>query len=495
MRRDVKRLIVVILTFCMLFIALTGCGGGNSEPTPEPTMTPEELAAIAEQEAYDAFKKQFYTDYQHENFDASNIVFTFAAISDIHMGLYKQDEKLKDSMEFLNSRLVNRLDAVMIAGDLTNSYNASKDESQITTFRDIMINTLPQETAFFYCLGRAHDCGGYDTSGVQRTGDAQREKFYELLGDRFRVGETQTYDELVDGYKHSVINGFNFFALDMVAGDYSNQSLKWLRNKLEEVTTAEPSKPVFVTTHVPADSTALRKVLSDFPQVIHFSGHEHIPFNTQRAILQGDFTELFLGGMAYYRETNVDSLSIYDNGNTFEYSQGFVVEVDANNNTRVLRYDMYYKDVLDITWVIPAAKEDKSHLTTYVLENFRNGEKPVFPENAEVTFEFPQENIADPIKISFPRAQSVDGMEITHYAINVAYKDGGGNSYSETMTISSLLVKHPDGVGLPEIYTVEVPGVAPPYSFKVTVRAYTCAGKSSAVLKGEFVSEKYVDII
>ena len=119
----------------------------------------------------------------------------------------------------------------------------------------------------------------------------------------------------------------------------------------------------------------------------------------------------------------------------------------------------------------------------------------MFPENAEVTFEFPQENIADPIKISFPRAQSVDGMEITHYAINVAYKDGGGNSYSETMTISSLLVKHPDGVGLPEIYTVEVPGVAPPYSFKVTVRAYTCAGKSSAVLKGEFVSEKYVDII
>lgn len=488
-----KRLLVVIMACCIFLVALSGCGG-DITPTPEPAMTPEELAEIAEQEAYDAFKKQFYTEYRNENFNSSDIVLTFAVISDIHMGLYKQDEKLQDSMNFLKSRLVNKLDAIMLAGDITNSYNASKDESQITITRDILLNTFSEHTAFFYCLGRGHDCGGYESSGVQKTGDEQRKKFYELFGERFRVGETQTYEETIEGYKHAVIGGYNFLAVDMFAGDYSNQSLKWLENKLKDITKAEPDKPVFVTTHVPV-TASISKVLDKFPQVIHFSGHDHTPFNTQRAISQSKFTELYNGGMAYYRETNVDSLSVLDNGNNFEYSQGFLVEVDRNNNVRVLRYDMHYKDILDNSWVIPAPKEDGSHLELYTVERFRNGEKPVFPENATITFEFPQENIKDSVKISFPAAQSVDGMEISHYAINAVIKDGGGNQYTEKMTISSLLVKHPDGKGLPEVYTVEIPGVAPPYSYKVTVRAYACSGKASANLVAEVISEKYVDII
>ena len=489
----VKRLLIVMMICCMFFVALSGCGG-ETAPTPEPTMSPEELAVIAEQEAYEAFKKQFYVEYQNDNFDASEIVLTFAVLSDIHMGLYKQDEKLQNSMDFLKSRLVNKLDAIMIAGDITNSYNASKDESQITTVRDILVNTFPEETAFFYCLGRGHDCGGYETSGVNKTGDEQRKKFYELLGERFRVGETQTYEQTIEGYKHAVIGGYNFLAVDMFATDYSNQSLKWLENKLKDITTAEPTKPVFVTTHVPVTSS-FSNVLNKFPQVIHFSGHDHNPFNTPRAIHQSKFTELYSGGMAYYRETNVDSLSVNDNGNNFEYSQGFVVEVDVNNNVRVLRYDMYYKDILDVSFVIPSPKEDGSHLDLYTVQRFRDGKKPVFPENAEITFEFPEENIKDSVKISFPAAQSVDGMEISHYAISAVIKDGGGNQHTVKMNVSSLLVKHPDGKGLPEVYTVEIPGVAPPYSYKVTIKAFSCSGKSSESLIGEVISEKYVDII
>ena len=56
-------------------------------------------------------------------------------------------------------------------------------------------------------------------------------------------------------------------------------------------------------------------------------------------------------------------------------------------------------------------------------------------------------------------------------------------------------MKYPNGIGMPESYTVEVDGVAPPYSYEITIKAYNCLNRASSALKGEFKTEGFCEII
>ena len=503
-----KKAVTLLLCLSLCVSVLAGCAASSEEHICS-TLSPEQLDAVqsaspddsadatkpnikTEEEKAKEFNDAFYTSYSNENFDVNNISLTFAVLSDLHIGLHKQSEKLESGMKFLSRRIPNGLDAVLLNGDITNSFDASKNENQIIAARDGLVNNLPENTVFFYSLGPSHDCGGYDER-ESPDGDSDRKVFIDVLGNRFHSADVESKEELEKGMKHAIIEGYHFFSLDIEKADYSSDALKWLREELEKVTKAEPNKSVFVMTHIPA-STTLSEILNDFPQVIYFSGHEHLPFNHPSAIFQGNYTSLSIGGFAYYREAEVDSFSNRDNNNNYEYAQGYLVEVDTNGNTRVLRYDFYNEEVLDESWVIPSPKDDESHLEFYSNKVLNKIDKPEFPENAEVSIKVNEENPFAPVEITFPAAKAADGNPVIYYAVTIDVVEGSGVNESITKNISSMYMKYPNNENMPESYTVYVDGVATPYSYNVSIKAYNSRNRNSAALEGQLKSDGFADV-
>lgn len=501
-RKTITSFVSVLLAFVMMLALLTSCGekANKVTPTASPiaTLSPEEIAAkeAAEKEAARLadFKSRFYDNYQNENFDAKNIVLTFAAISDLHIGLYEQTAKVEKGMKFLSRRIPNGLDALLVNGDITNHFRASNNDKYITEASNVLINNIPENTALFYSLGTSHDADGFNST-TNKSGKTQREAFNKFLNSRFTVADIETEEERINkGYKHAIIKDYHFLSLDNENGSYSATATKWLKDTLKEITKAEPNKPVFVMTHIPAD-TALDGVLKLYPQVIYFSAHEHIPFNTPMAINQNKYTSLSIGGFGYYREKDVGKLSLQDNNNNYEYGQGYMVEVDKNGNTRVLRLDLYNEVVLNDAWVIPSPKDDSSHLDLYKVANYKNYAKAEFAEDAQITFEVDENNPLAPVKITFPAAKAADGQPIIMYNLVIKIEEGSGTSRTERYNISSLYMKYPNGEGMPDKYTVTVNGVAPPYSYDVTVKAYNCVDKISSALRGVLKTEDFNEIL
>ena len=496
MKKNTSILMVIVLL--IIVSIFSGCSGQSpADPviTPVPTLSPDEISALeAEKEktALALFTDKFYNQYSNENFDAKNIVMTMAVLSDLHIGIPNQAEKTEKAIDFLKRRTPNGIDVVLLNGDLTNNYRSTGDITQITTVRDLFVNNLPETTKFFYSLGIIHDAGGL----ITKTTDTKkiRETFASTLGDRFMPTETQLQDISDKGYRHSIINGYHFISVDMNVSDYSQDALKWLDNTLTEITQAEPNKAVFVMTHVP-DIASMTKILNKYPQVIYFSGHEHIPFNTPSGIHQNRHTALSIGGLAYYREDNVDSLSSEDNNNNYEYGQGFIVEIDNAGNVRVLRADLYNQVILNENWVIPSPKSDKSHINIYTALNKRKHANAEFPQDAKILIEVDENNPFAPVKITFPAATASDGQPIKYYVVTVKATECSGTIIETTKTISSLYMKYPNQENMPTSYSITVDGVAAPNSYTVTVKAYNCMNKASQSLTQTYTSEGFTDVL
>ena len=111
------------------------------------------------------------------------------------------------------------------------------------------------------------------------------------------------------GYYEAEIGGFPAFIVNTEA--WNSTQASWLYGRLSELS-ADPStqgQPIFVFGHRPIPSTVwdgaqasnsgLKTNLSDFPQVVYFSGHSHLNITDERSIHQQDFTSVNEGSMSY----------------------------------------------------------------------------------------------------------------------------------------------------------------------------------------------------
>ena len=69
------------------------------------------------------------------DFDEKNIIFTFGAISDVHITCGEDDseEKFRRALRQLREKAGNGLDAMLFVGDLINS----RDGNQLVKFKEI----------------------------------------------------------------------------------------------------------------------------------------------------------------------------------------------------------------------------------------------------------------------------------------------------------------------------------------------------------------------
>ncbi len=112
-------------------------------------------------------------------------------------------------------------------------------------------------------------------------------------------------------YSHKVINGYHFIGWSSSNGSYdkSYTNEKWIRSELDKAVAEDPTKPIFVITHLnPSDTVYgsddwgnddIQKILKDYSQVISISGHSHYSILDERSIWQGDFTAFTTQSLDY----------------------------------------------------------------------------------------------------------------------------------------------------------------------------------------------------
>ncbi len=345
----------------------------------------------------------------------------------------------------------NKLDAVLIAGDVT-------DMGTTIAFGSIKAAVKPvlkKDTQFLATISTSHD--------DRNLGKASLELYSNIMGQ-----ETDF---------HRVINGFHFIGVSasLTEGEhYSEYQKQWLVQQLDAAVADDPTKPIFVLQHEHIQNTVygssdfegwgmpdFAEILKNYPQVVDFSGHSHYPINDPRSIWQGEYTAVGTGGL-YYTELTVDDVkTVHPKGYRF-VSTFWVVEVDANNRIRLRAVDLLSQEYLcEYTLEGPL---DRSYTPD---SRIASAKAPVFVEGTKLN------NING--KLKFAAAESADGMPIFIYRAFAV--DSQGNRTPVGKTVAQYY-----RYKVPENVTIKLENL-PEGEYTLEVVAENCYGMQSAPLK------------
>ena len=313
----------------------------------------------------------------------------------------------------------NRLDALLIAGDLTNDGT----KTEFDKFSKAVKDNLKGDTRFLGVVAKNHD--GYKMSRTDL-----RNYYNKVTGNEadFNV----------------VINGYHFIGLSaspIDATHYDNTQIKWLDEQLKNATKEDPDKPVFVMHHEHNRDTVygssnydgwgvtfFNDTLKKYPQVVDFSGHSHYPLNDPRSIWQGEYTAIGTGAI-YYSEFTIDLKRTYHPADSNDTATCWIAEVDAANRLRLRGMDVEAgKCLCEYILDNPAKPENRE----YTPEKRKAASKaPEFDKNAKAE----AKAIPGGCKITVPAAASKDGMPVVLYRATA--KNTLGIKAADTWTLPS----------------------------------------------------------
>ena len=384
-----KRFLSLLLSVLMVVSLLVGCG----QQTPTVDVGVDGPTPV--------------------NFDESNIVLQFGAISDLHLGRSGSGINtvlwIKDTYKTLRDIAAQYskkgLNAVLVSGDLTDNGTTAQVEEFAQIYETVFD---PKEVPLIFTLGN-HDV--HVGSGSYNYGDLTFEITYNSLGEQYRGYESDSRLDIA--CVHQIVNGYHFLAINPLDEGYRNTlgnsvlyaeaTKTWLDEMLAKITAKDPDRYVFISTHPLIYGTAygsehtytttgwftreLTEILSKYPQAMTFGGHVHFPINSDLSIMQTTFTAQQCGSVNYmsvedgeYRDMNT-AVSLTDRD---KIHNGYLVQVDKEGNVRILRLNFAYKQEMKYPFVLRAPQEDGSHLLDYGWDrgSSAKNEAPVLPEDA-----------------------------------------------------------------------------------------------------------------
>ncbi len=316
-------------------------------------------------------------------FDEDNIVFSFGALSDTHVrhpdASVAEAEKFSQALELLKEQaLINDsdgLDAITIAGDLTDMGRTNQADVLVDIVKDSGIDTA------MLSLGN-HDMY---TIGSTTYDPALLPYYAETLGDIFTKNAVDMSMMDKDAY-HCVVDGNHFIMLRPNPEDlkgnqnyfpFEQDVLDWLDATLKKITAADPTSYVFLVTHVPAYQTVykthlnwnnyvtknLSSVIDKYPQVVMFSGHLHSTLVEERSIMQTKFTSVVSGatnstGQRWDGTEEVENIKS-------KRGSILLVQIDGNGNLRLTRMFIHDGSMIKEPWEVSHPTADNAHLVKY----------------------------------------------------------------------------------------------------------------------------------
>ena len=440
------------------------------------------------------------TPAKSDEFDPSQVVLSFGAISDVHINSTSNAyaDKMRSALQQLKSKASETdsdgIDGIVVAGDLTDQPASTR--AQIGYFKTIYEQVFrPQEVPMIYTIGN-HDANPsyWWTSNTI----IQAAVMSEVLGATYFLCEQPDSKRASYECRHDVI-GNRLHVLSITPTGtypvtYPAEAKAWLDEELAGLTETDPESFIVVNTHPMIENTTygsllgtpmgiaqsdiwsaddawatrdLTDILKKYPQVVTFGGHLHFPLNDPRSIHQGDFTSF---GCASVRYMAIENGKYQDmRGSTVmndceQFSQGWLIQLDVNGNMRATAMDFYHSAVIGTPYDIPYPRADKSHLSKYGSDRAtRNHSPQLDPSKVVVT----TRQLGTQTSGSVTWAAADDDEFVHHYVLELT-KDG--LSVLRYKYLADFYL-HPQPSGMKQSWTSSL-GSLSPGNYQLTLTAY-----------------------
>lgn len=304
----------------------------------------------------------------------------FGVISDMH---YEADDSdmqrrtnTKNALEYYKNQNV---DVIIFNGDINNLGTTTAYEKLVADITEIFPDEKTRPSLIFTADNHEY----YDAWSVN--GHAPTKSFSECQ-ELFTESLSELRKGSIDTNTYFEVNGYHFIGVssDGMSGayaTYSEDTIHWLGERLEKASRknkaeGNEAEPIFLAVHQPLKDTVcgsdwdfsigLDNLLKEYPQLIVFTSHTHIPLQDERSIHQRDFTSVNTGTLYYAGVEGGKTYSNLEEGglpHREEVAQGLLVRV---NGTRVdiERRDFYNHQTIGEHWVIENPAEKDSYIYT-----------------------------------------------------------------------------------------------------------------------------------
>ena len=399
-KRGMKRFLSLLMALCMLMLA--SCATAELE---EPSESQKEEETQTEGEVVPE-EEPFYP------------VLRFVAASDTHVKSSAQSNSerlssmIRQLTEYAKSGAdgYDRLDAIAVSGDITDTGAANEFAAAKKVFND----SMDESTELVITTGN-HDWSTYGTKSV---------------------GEFEKYFGAGCAMKDEVIGGYHFITLvgsSAKGTGFSKSDIEKAEKLISDaIQDTGKDRPVFVFQHIGNLNTAagtctvsdevlntattdLIEMQSKYENLVVFSGHSHFPSYDECSVYQGDFTAINAGCL-YYAMTSMVNRKDVEMPDIYNMCQCLLVEMDAEGRMRIRCWDVLTGRFVGKPWLIESWSKEEFQ---YTADRFSQGDL-FFAEGSRVTVE----DVYDSgVYLSFPSvpAESLSGRV---YEIQVTDQSG-----------------------------------------------------------------------
>ncbi|MBR3768503.1 MAG: metallophosphoesterase [Clostridia bacterium] len=377
----------------------------------------------------------------------------FIVTSDIH---YKIDEDIqkerfekgmKLAYDYAEKSPYSKIDAFFAVGDFANSGS----EAEMLKFKQSLDKVIAPETKITLMLASHEFKSDGEEGAINRL-----KTIYSLEPDNFF--------EIAD---------CPFICISTENGCRMGENKqKWLKSCLEKAVANGREKPIFVFQHPHITDTVygsinwgeddITAILTDYPQVIDFSGHSHAPINDPRSIHQKYFTSLGTGSLDYFELDEFDFMYGTIPPDCDECAQFYIVEIDENNAVRILPFDILSEKFFNDGYVISTPWEPDSF--NYTFDRALTEKKPYFDDSFKCEYEISADK---KLNISFTQAKSNDYRVNTY---SVVLRNKASNIVLAQKKISSSYYRYymPESLSL----SIDFPYSSGDYVIEITANGF-----------------------
>ncbi|UUZ90639.1 metallophosphoesterase [Paenibacillus sp. P25] len=278
-------------------------------------------------------------------------------LSDIHVQSWDTQSHAKFSAALQDLSGINpNSDTLVINGDLTNGMPADYAKLQ-----ELLKQNPHPKNVLFSMGNHEYYKAWFDASGAWSpptfpNGETEQASISRFL--QFAGTDKVYYDRIIKGYHFIFLGSEQYRQSDpnnLEDAYLSKEQLNWLKDTLKKASGS--GKPIFVFLHQPLPYTVagtyfccvnnraviqheeLKSILSQYPQVIYFSGHSHWELKLPKTMVQDGFTMVNSSSVV---QPWTDDGSGGEMLTAPEESEGLYVEV-YDDEVRIQGRDFYRK--------------------------------------------------------------------------------------------------------------------------------------------------------